>query len=150
MSSIVTLALLPLLGAVLVGVLPSSNELRIKQAALATTILTAVFGIFIATQFVKGDTGFQFAQKLKWIPSFAINFSVGVDGLALVDVARDAGREKFLQRVEVPQHVGVDVGGYAQQRAEDAPAAALHAGEAGRVVEEDRAVEKSRGGARES
>ncbi len=84
MSSLVTLALLPLVGALLVGVLPSSNVLRIKQAALATTILTALFGIYIATQFVASETAFQFVQKNEWIPSFAINFAVGVDGLSLV------------------------------------------------------------------
>lgn len=84
MSSLVTLGLLPLLGALLVAVLPSDNVLRVKQAALATTILTAIFGLFIATQFVANETAFQFVQKNEWIPSFAINFSVGVDGLALV------------------------------------------------------------------
>ncbi len=84
MSSLVTLALLPLVGALLVGVLPSSNVLRIKQAALATTILTALYGIYIATQFVASETAFQFVQKNEWIPSFAINFAVGVDGLSLV------------------------------------------------------------------
>jgi NADH-quinone oxidoreductase subunit M len=84
MSSLVTLGLLPLLGAVLVAVLPSENVQRIKQAALASTILTAIFGLYIATQFVAKDTAFQFVQKNEWIPSFAINFSVGVDGLALV------------------------------------------------------------------
>ena len=84
MSSLVILALLPLIGALLVGVLPSSNELRIKQAALGTTVLTGLFGIYIATQFVASETAFQFVQKNEWIPSFAINFSVGVDGLSLV------------------------------------------------------------------
>jgi NADH-quinone oxidoreductase subunit M len=84
MSSLVTLGLLPLLGTLIVAVLPNSNELRIKQAALGTTILTALFGIYIATQFVASDTAFQFVQKNEWIPSFAINFSVGVDGLSLV------------------------------------------------------------------
>ena len=84
MSSLVTLGLLPLLGALLVAVLPSDNVLRVKQAALASTILTAIFGLFIATQFVANETAFQFVQKNEWIPSFAINFSVGVDGLALV------------------------------------------------------------------
>ena len=84
MSSLVTLALLPLLGALIVGVLPNNNVLRIKQAALGSTILTALFGIYIATQFVADDTALQFVQKSEWIPSFAINFSVGVDGLALV------------------------------------------------------------------
>jgi len=84
MSSLVTLGLLPLLGALIVAVLPGSNVLRIKQAALASTILTALFGLYIATQFVAKETAFQFVQKNEWIPSFAINFSVGVDGLALV------------------------------------------------------------------
>jgi NADH-quinone oxidoreductase subunit M len=83
MSSLITLGLLPLIGALLVAALPSENVLRIKQAALATTVLTAIFGIYIATQFVAADTTFQFAQSLRWIPAFAINFSVGVDGLAL-------------------------------------------------------------------
>jgi len=84
MSSLVTLALLPLLGALIVGVLPNNNVLRIKQAALGSTIMTALFGLYIATQFVAKETAFQFVQKNEWIPSFAINFSVGVDGLALV------------------------------------------------------------------
>ncbi len=84
MSSLVTLGLLPLLGALLVAVLPSDNVLRVKQAALASTILTAIFGLYIATQFVANETALQFVQKTEWIPSFAINFSVGVDGLALV------------------------------------------------------------------
>ena len=84
MSSLVILGLLPLVGALLVAALPSSSTLRIKQAALGSTILTAIFGIYIATQFVAQDTALQFVQKNEWIPSFAINFSVGVDGLALV------------------------------------------------------------------
>jgi NADH-quinone oxidoreductase subunit M len=84
MSSLIILALLPLIGALLVGVLPGGNILRIKQAALGSTIATALFGLYIATQFVAKDTAFQFAQSLQWIPTFAINFSVGVDGLALV------------------------------------------------------------------
>ena len=84
MSSVTVLALLPLIGALLVGVLPSSNTLRIKQAALTVTIVTAAFGIYIATQFVAADTALQFVERHEWIPSFAINYSVGLDGLSLV------------------------------------------------------------------
>ena len=84
MSSVTVLALLPLIGALLVGVLPSSNTLLIKQAALAVTIVTAAFGIYIATQFVAADTALQFVERHEWIPSFAINYSVGLDGLSLV------------------------------------------------------------------
>ena len=84
MSSVTVLALLPLIGALLVGVLPSSNTLLIKQAALTVTIVTAAFGIYIATQFVAADTALQFVERHEWIPSFAINYSVGLDGLSLV------------------------------------------------------------------
>jgi NADH-quinone oxidoreductase subunit M len=83
MSSLITLGLLPLVGALVVAVLPSGNVLRIKQAALAATVLTAAFGIYLATQFEVGQAGLQFVQKYQWIPTFAINFSVGVDGIAL-------------------------------------------------------------------
>ena len=84
MSLITILALSPLAGALLVGLLPSSNVLRIKQVALASTVITALYGIFITTQFVASDTALQFVQKNQWIPSFAINYSVGVDGLAII------------------------------------------------------------------
>ena len=84
MSSLIILGLLPLLGAAVTAVLPSSNVLRIKQAALVSTLVTAAYGIYLATQFNVGQAGYQFAKKSEWIPSFAINFSVGADGLAMV------------------------------------------------------------------
>ncbi len=84
MSSVTTLALLPLLGAIIVAVLPSANVLRIKQASLAVTSVTAIYALYIASQFVAGDTALQFVERHEWIPTFAINYSVGLDGLSLV------------------------------------------------------------------
>ncbi len=84
MSSITALALLPLLGALLIAVIPSEKSVLIKQATLAVTGLVAAYAIFIATRFDSSNTGYQFSEKREWIASFDINYAVGIDGLALV------------------------------------------------------------------
>ena len=84
MNSLTAMMLLPLLGAVLVAVLPTADSLRIKQATLGITTLVAIVGGLMAAKFNSGNTDFQFVQSLKWVPSFAINYAVGIDGLSLV------------------------------------------------------------------
>ena len=76
--------LLPILGSLLVAVIPSDQVLRIKQAALGTTVLVAISGILTWLKFDSENTSFQFVQSVEWIPSFGINYAVGVDGLSLV------------------------------------------------------------------
>ena len=76
--------LLPILGTLLIAVIPTEQTLRIKQAALATTLLVAVTGVLTWFNFDSSNTSFQFVQSVEWIPSFGINYAVGVDGLSLV------------------------------------------------------------------
>jgi NADH-quinone oxidoreductase subunit M len=76
--------LLPILGSLLIAVIPTEQTLRIKQAALATTLLVAVTGVLTWFNFDSSNTAFQFVQSAEWIPSFGINYAVGVDGLSLV------------------------------------------------------------------
>jgi NADH-quinone oxidoreductase subunit M len=84
MNSLNTMMLLPILGTLLIAVIPTEQTLRIKQAALATTLLVAITGILTWLNFDSANTDFQFAQSVQWIPSFGINYAVGVDGLSLV------------------------------------------------------------------
>jgi len=84
MNALTTMMLLPILGSLLVAVIPSDQVLRIKQAALGTTLLVAISGILAWLNFDSANTSFQFTQSLEWIPSFGINYAVGVDGLSLV------------------------------------------------------------------
>jgi NADH-quinone oxidoreductase subunit M len=76
--------LLPLIGSVLVALIPNDQVLRIKQAALGTTLLVAITGVLAWVKFDSGNTALQFVESAKWIPSFGINYAVGVDGLAIV------------------------------------------------------------------
>jgi NADH-quinone oxidoreductase subunit M len=72
------------MGALLLALMPSQNSVQIKKVTLGITSVVALYAIYIATQFVSSDTAPQFTEKHQWIPSFAINYSVGIDGLALV------------------------------------------------------------------
>jgi NADH-quinone oxidoreductase subunit M len=76
--------LLPILGSLLIAVIPTEQTLRIKQAALGTTLLVAITGVLTWFNFDSSNTAFQFVQSAEWIPSFGINYAVGVDGLSLV------------------------------------------------------------------
>ena len=76
--------LLPLLGALLLAVIPTEQVLRIKQAALGTSLLVAIAGVVMWFKFDAENTELQFVQSVEWIPSFGINYAVGVDGLAIV------------------------------------------------------------------
>ena len=84
MNSLILLMLLPILGSLVIGVLPKANETLTKQIALATTVVVAIATIALAIGFQRDNVDLQYAQKYSWIPSFGINFAVGIDGLALV------------------------------------------------------------------
>ena len=84
MNALNTMMLLPILGTLLIAVIPTEQTLRIKQAALATTLLVAITGVLTWFNFDSSNTAFQFVQSAAWIPSFGINYAVGVDGLSLV------------------------------------------------------------------
>lgn len=84
MNALTIMMLLPLLGSVLVALIPGDQVLRIKQAALGTTILVAISGVTAWVKFDSHNSALQFVESAKWIPSFGINYAVGVDGLAIV------------------------------------------------------------------
>jgi len=76
--------LLPIIGAIAVAATPKAKEVLSKQVALATTVIVAGATIAMAMNFQRDNVDLQFVEKYSWIPTFGINFAVGVDGLALV------------------------------------------------------------------
>ncbi len=82
------LGVLPLLGSIVVALLPRAQHTLAKQVALAVSALTLLLTVVMALQF-QGDSTepFQFVESYPWIPTFGINYSVGVDGIGLVLIA---------------------------------------------------------------
>lgn len=84
MNSLTFLMLLPIFGSVAVAATPKAKETLTKQVALATTLIVAAATIAMAVGFQRDNVDLQFVEKYSWIPTFGINFAVGIDGLALV------------------------------------------------------------------
>ncbi|GAA3963987.1 NADH-quinone oxidoreductase subunit M [Actinomadura viridis] len=74
----------PLLGALLVGVLPRAREELAKQLALGVSLLVAAGALVMAAGFDTGGPRFQYEEKYWWIKQFGVHWAVGVDGVALV------------------------------------------------------------------
>ena len=70
----------PLVGAIVLGLLPARYA---RPIALATALLAWAFSLLLAASFVPGTAGFQFVEQVSWIPTFGIDYKLGVDGLSL-------------------------------------------------------------------
>ncbi len=75
---------LPLLGALLIGTVKKEQKTAIKQMALLTSILTAVAFAITAMRFEVDRPGFQFVESHSWLPTFGINYALGLDGISLI------------------------------------------------------------------
>jgi NADH-quinone oxidoreductase subunit M len=72
---------LPLIGALLVAVLPTGWT---RPTALAIALVTWVVSLLLLVGYLPGRAGaqFQFVEAYDWIPIFGIQYKLGVDGLS--------------------------------------------------------------------
>ena len=72
---------LPLVGALVVAVLPSSLT---RPAALGFALATWAVSLLLLAAYVPGVGGetFQYVEQVDWIPAFGIQYKLGVDGLS--------------------------------------------------------------------
>lgn len=76
---------LPVIGAAIVGLLPSHLPAsRIRSAAVWLSGAVVLWTIWLFTQFNISTPGFQLQESLLWIPTLGLNYELGVDGLTLV------------------------------------------------------------------
>ena len=85
---ILTLILLvPLLGALLIAVLPRHRHDLIRIVALVVALLAFGLSLALLASFdpaAPGLGGFTFVESVPWIPAFGIEYTVGIDGISLV------------------------------------------------------------------
>ncbi len=78
------LVFLPLAGAVLLLLVPRSDPGAARNAALLVAVLDLVLSLPLWTRFALAQEGFQFREKIAWIPQLGISYSVGLDGISLL------------------------------------------------------------------
>ena len=76
----------PLVGVVLVAVLPPNRPDLIRRTALFFALAAWVMSLGLLGAYAFGQTGFQFVEAADWIPTFGIQYKLGVDGLSVLMV----------------------------------------------------------------
>jgi len=74
---------IPIVGMVIVLIIPKAEENLIKGAALLTTLLTGAVGIGILANFNLEDGRLQFQANERWIEVINSRYHVGIDGISL-------------------------------------------------------------------
>jgi len=87
MDHILTLmTFIPVAGMVVVLCLPSAAHNLIKWTAAITTVPPLLLAVWLFVNFDRSQAGFQFVEHSRWIPSFNIEYFVGVDGISITMV----------------------------------------------------------------
>jgi NADH-quinone oxidoreductase subunit M len=74
--------LVPVFGMALIGF--TRDEEWVRRIALGTTVLDFGFGLLLWASFDFSNTDLQFVERLQWMPTFNIQYAVGVDGISLL------------------------------------------------------------------
>ncbi|MGD9516784.1 NADH-quinone oxidoreductase subunit M [Mycolicibacterium sp.] len=80
----------PMVGAVVVMLLPAAARGLAKRVALAVSLAVLAVAAVIAVGFDPAGEQFQFIENYRWIPSFGTGYILGIDGIALALVVLTA------------------------------------------------------------
>ncbi len=74
---------LPLVGGLFILLIPKEQKMAIRSAAALTSGAALIVSLWLWFHFSAEKVGFQFIEKIDWIPAFGIRYFMGVDGLSL-------------------------------------------------------------------
>ena len=77
------LTFLPLIGVFLLLAVPGRNVRALRAVATAVTAATLLVGLALLARFQPAAPGYQFVERLSWIPAAQITYYLGVDGISL-------------------------------------------------------------------
>ncbi len=74
---------LPLVGAILVSLIPGEEKGILKWFAFGWSLLVFFLSLILLVGFNDANPDFQFAEKFQWIAALNISYAVGIDGISL-------------------------------------------------------------------
>ena len=72
----------PFVGMIVLAFL--SERKWVLSVTLAITLINAALAFYLWNQFSLVESGMQFVERLEWMPTFGIEYAVGVDGISLL------------------------------------------------------------------
>ena len=73
----------PVAAGLLLFLFPSERKREIRLAALATATFSLVLSVWAYFSYDQAMSGYQFVEKISWIPALGISYHVGADGMNL-------------------------------------------------------------------
>ena len=77
------LMLTPLVGALVLGVVPRANERLAKIVAASFSLATLAGSLAMLARYDISEGGYQLVEKHLWVKSFGVYYALGVDGIGL-------------------------------------------------------------------
>jgi NADH-quinone oxidoreductase subunit M len=74
---------IPVIGAVVLAILPRRHGQGLFAVALITSVANFLCAVKILAGFDSGSGEMQFIERFAWMPSFGIQYLVGIDGISL-------------------------------------------------------------------
>jgi NADH-quinone oxidoreductase subunit M len=77
---------LPLIGAAFIILIRGDEAVIARNAkgvALWTSLITFILSLFLWFNFDSSAAGFQFEERLVWMPGFGVSYHLGVDGISM-------------------------------------------------------------------
>jgi NADH-quinone oxidoreductase subunit M len=74
---------LPLLTGIVIVLLPAAEKKAPRMLALISSLVTLILSAWAYVSYDISAAGYQFIQKLDWLPALGISYHVGVDGISL-------------------------------------------------------------------
>ena len=74
---------MPILGSAVIILIPRDKADTIKFVAAVATGIQLLVAVVLWTKFDSSTVGFQFTEKVSWISSLNVHYSLGIDGLSL-------------------------------------------------------------------
>ncbi len=78
------IAYLPLIGCVILFLIPKDQSQRIMQVAFGTSIATMLASFLLLFGFDSASSEMQFIERFSWIPSLGVHYHFGIDGISLM------------------------------------------------------------------
>jgi NADH-quinone oxidoreductase subunit M len=82
-SPLASAILVPLVGAVLVALIPAARSELHRLVALLFASGTGAITLWLMTRFDRHEAGFQFESNHSWVSDFGISWHLGIDGVSL-------------------------------------------------------------------
>jgi len=83
MQLLTGLLITPLIGALLIAVLPAGHDRLYRNIALATSVIAMILSFYVLSVFDTQATGLQLTEHMKWNPRPGMAYDIGIDGISL-------------------------------------------------------------------